>query len=408
MKRSRWHLWLIAFALGLAALMWSSTAAAAPDNGPLLDHASNTVIVDSPVQPTFAIPGIFSLSLGQGFSQEGDNIKLDTAEVDLPALNATATVNGLTFGFTKGISGWDSITVAQSQPGGNQAVTVSGAQVSVQGPTANYSTAASARIDVHPNAAVQAGATFAASYDGLARTLGFTIHDGDAMMQAGPVKFVVTGLNNEPATFTIATAEMDVPAIGATATLNGYKLENGRANWDALNIAQNPDAALRAGNFATVSEIKVEIKDSSASYATTAGAHFELNAGQTAHTQGQLLIIANPAGQQSGVALANGSATLQVAGWNLELAGINSINGGAKIDTMTLTAQPINLEVVMTGVVLGGSAGFAFDQAKITYLPGQNAQDVSAAGGFQMTITRNGDAGYVLTTTTMIPAGPAH
>ena len=41
-----------------------------------------------------------------------------------------------------------------------------------------------------------------------------------------------------------------------------------------------------------------------------------------------------------------------------------------------------------------------FDEAQITYLPGAEGQP--APGAFQMTMTKS-DAGYILTTTSLLP-----
>jgi hypothetical protein len=67
---------------------------------------------------------------------------------------------------------------------------------------------------------------------------------------------------------------------------------------------------------------------------------------------------------------------------------------------VTLTAQPLNMQAEVTGVVVGSTAGFTFDEAKLTY--GQPSQP----GGFEMTVT-NSPQGYLVTTQTMIPASAA-
>ena len=55
---------LVVFLAASAVLMLPGTVAAAPTQS----SVHNTVIVDAPIQPTFAIPGIFSLKFGDDVS----------------------------------------------------------------------------------------------------------------------------------------------------------------------------------------------------------------------------------------------------------------------------------------------------------------------------------------------------
>ena len=69
-----------------------------------------------------------------------------------------------------------------------------------------------------------------------------------------------------------------------------------------------------------------------------------------------------------------------------------------KVDSISFAAEPINLMAELTGVTVGAGGGMTFDEAKVTYQPGADP----AAGGFQMTMTKS-DAGYILTTTSLLP-----
>ncbi len=85
----------------------------------------------------------------------------------------------------------------------------------------------------------------------------------------------------------------------------------------------------------------------------------------------------------------------------MQLAGINSVQGGAKIDKISFAAEPINLTAELTGVTVGAGGGFAFDEAQVTYMPG-NGSGQPAPGAFQLTMTKS-DAGYILTTQSLLP-----
>jgi hypothetical protein len=341
-------------------------------------------VVEGPVPPTFAIPGIFSLTLGD---------KLSTAEVDLPVLNATATVSGLKLGPSPA---WDSITLTQKQPSVTQAATVSGLQATVQGPSTGYSTDLSGRVEVHPNDAVQAEATFAASYDGLARSFGIGIQDGNVAVTAGPVNFAMAGLNTGKGTLAIDKLGVQVPAIGATVILDGYNVGNGKADWNSLSVSSK---GMQLGNVAAISDVQVNVPGPSSAYTNpfSASANVALNLGQVVQVQGQLGAAVDPATRQTTFTLTDGNAMVGVPAWNLTFSGINSGGAGLSVDNITMQAQPLNFTVEMSGVAMGGSGGFTFDQAKIT-----QAGSKSGAGGFEMLVTRT-PQGYVLQTTSLIP-----
>jgi len=55
----------------------------------------------------------------------------------------------------------------------------------------------------------------------------------------------------------------------------------------------------------------------------------------------------------------------------------------------------------VTGVVIGGTSGVTFAEAKLTY-----GQGATKPGGFEMTVTKS-PQGYLLTTQSMIPATAA-
>jgi hypothetical protein len=489
----------VALLAALAIMVAPGAASAAP--------TYSTVIVDAPIQPNFSIPGVFSLIFGDNTSP---------TQLQIPGLNATATVDGLTLGPTLG---WNAITLNQQQPSVTDAATISGAQVAVGGPQTGYSAVGSAQVDLHPGPGLQAKGTVGIVYDGMSKSggmmiqdasvmvptwpVGFTmtgvntgpgmltadsvqvgipaagsavtvegfrtgnagtgwdsltfaqssdaplqisnmatisgieldvpgsgseqrlsgsaqialhpgpglqaqgtiavgsngasgstgvmLQDGSLTMPTWPVSLAVTGINTDQGGLTIDSAEVGIPAVGTAVIVNGLHTGSSGTSWDSLSFAQGPDAALKLGNVATISGIELSIPSASTEQATTLSANFEFNAGDVAHLQGQVIGVKDSMGGPSGVALKDTTASVQIPGWGLQLSGINSVQGGVKVDNISFAAEPINLTAELTGVTVGAGGGMTFDEAKVT-----------GGDGFQMTMTKS-DAGYVLTTTSVLP-----
>ena len=389
---------VVVLAVVVAALVLPGTVAAAPASRNVL--AQSTVLVDQPVLPNFAIPGIFSLSLGQGLSFDGNQLTLNGAQVDLPVINATASVDGLSFALDKGLTGWNTITVAQNQPAGSQALMLSGGQANFHGPSSGYSAEASANFDINPSDALNVSATIVAGYDGLARQVGLAVQDGNASVKAGPVSFDVKGMNAGAGTLTIDTAQASIPATGLSVTMDGYKMENGLSDWKTVTVSQNE---LKLGNVASIDGLMITIPGPTTAWNTPmeASMHFQVNAGNLASAQGQLVASRNGATSETSVALQNGSVGLTVPGWTLSFDGVASAQQGVTVDTVTMQSQATNLQAQLSGVTIGAAGGFSFQQADVKYLP-TAAADGSAVAGFQMKITKS-DAGYMINTTTVVP-----
>ncbi len=385
MKPSRLQFCLAVFALALLALAFPSVAAAAPASNLSFDSSAAVAVGDTPPQFTLAVPGIFSIKFGD---------TAGNAEVDLPVLNAVGMITGLTISPSVN---WNTLQVTQKQPGmiGNALITE--AKVNVAGPRQGYSTLASARVEVGPGSAIQTKGKFGFRYDGWSRFGGITLQDVSLAVAADPVRLDVQEVNTLDLGMSIGSVKLDVPAANAGLTLTGYQVKEGRADWKAISIANAPNTAIQLGNVASLSQMQLSVAGPSASFATVGTAHLKVNAAPTARVEGQLFVINDPARRQSGVALSKGSMGFQVPGYSVQLDGINSIQGGFKIDTLSLAANPLDLTAEVNGVVVGGTAGFAFDQAKISYGPGG-----SRPSGFELTVTRS-DAGYVMTTTTILP-----
>jgi hypothetical protein len=144
----------------------------------------------------------------------------------------------------------------------------------------------------------------------------------------------------------------------------------------------------------------LSVPGSGAEQATTLSANFEFNAGDVAHLEGQVIGVRDQTGGPSGVALKDTTASVQIPGWDLQLTGINSVQGGVKVDKISFGAEPINLAAELTGVTIGAGGGMTFDEAQVTFMPNEGGQP--APGAFQMTMTKS-DAGYILTTTSLLP-----
>jgi hypothetical protein len=389
MNRTRsFVLCLVVFLAAFAILALPGTVAAAPAHSSVLSRANNSVIVDAPVQPSFSIPGIFSLVFGNNGG---------ATQLDVPGLNATATVDGLTIGPSLG---WKAITLNQKEPAVTSAGTISGAQVSVGGPDTGYSGTASAQFDLHPGPGFQAAGTVAVNYDGLNKRTGVMLQDASVTVPTWPVGLAMTGVNTGQGTLTIDTAQVGIPAAGTAVTVNGFHAGSGGTGWDSLSVAQGPNAPLKLGKAATISGIELDVPGAASNQPTTLSAHFDVSVGPVA-AAGEFIGVKSASGGPSGVALKDASATVQIPGWGLQFTGINSVQGGAQIDKIAFAAEPINLAAELTGVTVGAGGGFAFDEAQITYLP-QGGDGQIVAGAFQMTMTKS-DAGYILTTQSLLP-----
>jgi hypothetical protein len=234
MKRFRRTTLCLALLLAGLLVLGSPLVAAAAG------HAQAGATQESPSAPTrsdrnvISVPGVFSLWLGQGLSIRDGALVLDGAEVDLPAINATATVDGFTFNLRDSSYGWDAITVTQMGSRDSDALTIAGTQVRVQGPAANFSTDVSTRVEVHPSPEVQAGATIGFSYDGMTSQAGLAVADGSAQVAAGPATVTVEGLNAGGGAFAVDSAQIMLPEAETGVRIDGFALVDGSPSWQAL------------------------------------------------------------------------------------------------------------------------------------------------------------------------------
>jgi hypothetical protein len=404
MDRVRWTVFCLAVLLaGLAAVL-SPTVAAAARSQESRSYQGDSGGTDANERNFISVPGVFSLRLGPGGSTQNGGFSLRNPQIDLPALNATATVEGLTVNVREGSYGWDAITVMQSKPAGNDAVTLSGTQARVQGPALNYSTELTTRIDFHPNASTQAGATLMVSYDGLTGQPSFALADGSAEVAAGPATVTVEGLNTGDGAFSVDTVQVMLPEAETGVRVDGFAVAEGNATWEALAWYGRE---FNLGDAVTLSDNLVVIPGPGSANAGAGGATttFTVKAGDLAQTNGQLVFTRDPATGQPALTLRNGSAVLGTAAWNLAVSGVNAGQNGATVDTVQMTLAPLNLQAQVTGVAVSEGSGVTFDQARVRYLPDPAAGN-TAIGGFELVIDST-EAGYIVTTTTLVPTARA-
>ncbi len=67
---------------------------------------------------------------------------------------------------------------------------------------------------------------------------------------------------------------------------------------------------------------------------------------------------------QAAFSLINGSATLGATGWNLAANGINAGQGSVTVDTVQMSAEPLSLQVQVSGLTLDPTAGASFEEAQ--------------------------------------------
>ena len=254
-----------------------------------------------PIAPTVAIPGVFSLNLEQGFSSTSEGLTLPSAEVAIPAVNAVATVNGLSLDRSFRLKDWDTIALTQDQPRETDTYSISNATLSLGGPSSGYSTVASANVNVHGSDKVKLNGTFGVAYDGLARTFGVGVRDADVALQAGPLDVTLTGANSQAGGMTIDSVSASVAETGSTVAVSGLQSGPRGVDWDTLDVSLAP---LAIGNALVVSPVRVRVGGSTTGYATTAVVGLALNAGDVAQVHGDVVTTFDPATRTTQFALA--------------------------------------------------------------------------------------------------------
>jgi hypothetical protein len=376
MKNMRWHVRVVVAVLALVILAIPSIAS-----------AQDTTT--APLQPQFSIPGVLALTLGNTETAEGNKLN---ATVDVPAINASAVVKGLVLGPMMIPSGWDSVSLVQSKPLETQSLNLSGTQLAVGGANTGYSTDLYTTIDLHPSDALQINGTVGLRYDGLAKSMGLGIRDGNATINTGAANIALTGMNTGQGTFSADTAQITTQAGGAI-TVSGLTTGPTGLGWDAIDVNFRP---MTIGNVLTISPTQLRLGGTDQAYSTAATIGVALNLGEASSVSGDLTLVRDGVTQQTQFALQNGVMTVAVPGFSVGIDGIDTTQGMA-FDSVQINVERAGLSAEMTNVVVSPTTGFTFDTATITMQP-QGGQ-----GGFQMTLTKT-DTGYLMQTTSMIPS----
>lgn len=350
MKLHPWHRRLTVIVLVLLALALPGAADAAPVSNASLSPLAGSTVVDTPVQPTFAVPGFFTLKFG---NSAGD------AEIDIPILNTAGNITGLTL--SPNVR-WESLNLAQKQPVVMTGASIADAKISVLGVSKGFSTDASAQLQINPGPAFQTSGKFGFRYDGLKQKGGFTLQNVALAVGGDPVRIAFEGVNTLDAGIAIDSMKVDIPAANAGMRLEGYRVKDGRADWKAITASNAPNTAIQFGNVGSISEMQLSIAGPSAGYATLGAARLNVNANNAARVDGRVYIINDPAARQSGVAIGQGNIAFQLPGAAFQMEGVNSVQGGVKVNAINLAADP--LKASLTGVNAAG-AGLALDAVQL-------------------------------------------
>jgi hypothetical protein len=229
-------------------------------------------------------------------------------------------------------------------------------------------------------------------FDGLARTMGVGVRDGNATINSGPVSVALSGVNTGQGTFAADTAQIATEA-GGSITVSGLSTGPAGVSWDAIDLNMRP---MTIGNVLTISPTQLRVGGTDQAYSTAATVGLALNLGETTAVQGDLVMVRDGVTQQTQFALQNGVATVAIPGFSVGVEGIDTTQGMA-FDTIQINVERAGLTAEMTNVVVGPTTGFTFDAATITMQP-QEGQ-----GGFQMMLTKT-DNGYLMQTTSLIPS----
>jgi hypothetical protein len=330
-----------------------------------------------------------------------NGVRLDTAQIDLPIANATATVEGLTVDLRNRSYGWDMITLKQAAPIGNEAVTVSNLEATIQGKDARFTTDASTRIDIHPNENVQAGATVGVSYDGLTGQASLSVADGAVQVVAGPATVAANGVSVQDGVVAVDAAQVVLPEAGVGFRVDGYTFSNGQSDWTGLTWYGQE---LKLGEVATLSDMLVVVPGPSTAGTAPMGAatSFSVQAGNVATADGQVVFTYDSTTGEPTLMLRNANAQFGVPAWNVAFNGITTGKQGSTVDSIVVTAAPIGVQAGVDGLAVTPEAGMSFDQAWLLYQPAQPTGE-EAIAGFRLVVDST-EGGYIVSTTTLVPS----
>jgi hypothetical protein len=344
-----------------------------------------------------SVPGIFSLLLGSGGATESGAVALGPMQFDLAAMNSTAKIEGLTLG--NGQFDWNAVTVTQNQPAGSPTLMVSDAKAVVQGPSAGYSTVATAHLSTQPNSAVQGEATVGLAYDGLAHQMGFMLGNGNLKADTARVGVEIQNLSTGAGALAADSVRLTTPATGGSVDVSGLQAGSSGMSWDAVTVTQ---PQVKLGNAGALSDLTLMVYGPSEGFATKGSVTVELNAGDLGSAQADIGLMYDPSSGQFLAAMSNGSASLTTDALSVNLSGISYMGSTLSIDTVDIMLPAQRIEGQIQGVTVGGDSAVAFQQAWVRYLPDPEAG--GAFNGVQVSVQRV-DGSYLFTTQTMVTPG---
>jgi hypothetical protein len=376
--------WLIVLVFGLVVLlaMPGVAAAATGDN----DTAPMNGPVDAPPQPAFAIPGIVSVAFGPGLSPQ----------IELPALNATASVNGLNV-----LNGWnyETINLTQNAPATLQNVVISEAQATVGAPSTGYSTQASAHVVVQPKGGpVLAQGQVGVNFNGLKGQAVLSVQDGSFAFMAGPALVSMTGLQGQGNARSFDNFSVSLPATGGKLSMAGYASSPGKASWE--NISFNQDQ-VKLGTSGSLSNVQVQVAGPSSNFNTQASFNYAFGNSPAFKADGQVTAARNSKTGQTTLALQNANVNMGGAGWTLGFNGINTAANAMKVNTIAFGAPTANLSGEISNLQVTPAGAVSFDKALLRYQPDPATMKGQPIAGWELSVTPTA-SGYMVSTNMLV------
>ena len=194
------------------------------------------------------------------------------------------------------------------------------------------------------------------------------IQDGSVSVPTWPVGLEVTGINTGQGTITMDSAQVGIPVAGSAVTVNGLSVGSGGTRWDSLTLAQNPDAPVKLGNVATISEIELNVPTPGSEQGASGSAQVEVSPGPGFQAEGTVTVGHDEASGSRGVRLQNGSVTVPTWPVGASVTGINTGPEGLTIDSAQLTLPVAGSAVTVEGFQTG-SGGTNWDSLAFAQSP---------------------------------------
>lgn len=368
---------LFAIALVVMLVALPVVTSAAPQEAVDIGFADDGETPTLPGTLKVAVPGVVSIMLAPGSSGEGA-ITLGPTQIDLPVANASATVDGLTFGQTGW--GWEKITIAQTQPTATYPMSIADARITVAGPAEGYAIDASMHIALNPGQAVQGGATLSMAYDPVVPSMDLAMTDASLMIDTAALGVSVTGANTSMEGLAVDQVDLVLPGLGTSLTMTGFTVGMEGTSWESLTVSPQD---VQIGTLATISDIQMNVYGPNVGYQPSGSAYVEVHVGPAVYVGGQMKAGFDPDSGEFVTSFCDGSARFAIQLVTIELSGICYTQSSVQIGQVSANSPYMAVEGSMSGITVGAEGALTFDQATITYLP----EDVSGGlSGFVVTV----------------------